>query len=1025
MSFDKAKAMRNAERFLSQGKIRAAINEYKRVIEADPSDYSTLNMLGDLHVKSSEPDEAVICFTKVAEHYSSQGFSQKAIAIYNKISRLKPDSLEVSAKLAQLYQMKGSMAEAREHYTTVAEQYSKNGKRAEALLIWKQIASIDPKDADIFLKIADACWQEEQKEEAANAYVEAGTRLTAKKQLESAVTAYSRALEIRPDDLLALKGFAQSQLSLGFADEAAKSLESSLARQPNSREIMYLLIDCYVDLNSLKKAEEILVKLVEQEPSNYPKLLDLVKGYLKNRDFESATRILTMASEHLLVAGRAVELEELVNQILSENGEYIDAIRLLVRVNTWQRDEAAIRSAFERLAESAKNNNMVEDERNALTQLVMIVPQNAYFAQRLQELNIQNGMSQGFYENPTPAPQAADVPTFESYSALGDQETSIFDGPEPAEEIEYSAEAIGFEIVDAGSVISESAETKSEFSYSFDRPEVSENIEPAESFSDHLESVSIDENTDFNEVEPTVLADLTDTKESAETETNTFEHFASEKVDDSTSVFAGEESEPETMSTQSSTAEVAETQETDEEWAWLSEFERHKLNGEVEGVEFYIEQGFYEIADKTLSDLERSFGRQPELKKLRALLSASQATQGNDDVLGDALPAQPEFYTEPESIELKSEVSDELHVKETEVPPEAAVEEEFTNEVITEVTEENVAESETVDAEESIDEADSVELNEDVTGEVSDDSLEAVSEEFHTEPEALENELQTESVETEVETAQVQTDENAVEYSFDDDKSINEISPEEEYSAAEIEENAVAELEETTEPEVSENEPKEEAEESAESLADELVEASAEADEEVRNVEQEAIADTELIEETHELQVEHKEAENTQEIVAEAEDSINFETVSDDELDSVFNTGETADATEDVFELHYQTGVAYKEMGLIDDSIREFQDAVKAVSNEDGTKRYFLCSTLLAHSFMEKGMPGIAVMWYKRCFGAKDLTEDEINGLNYELANAYEKSGDKANAMKCFEEIYAFDVDYRDVGERLQNLLAS
>ena len=101
MSFDKIKAMRNAERFLAQGKIRAAINEYKRVVESDPKDFTTLNMLGDLHAKASDTKEAVKCFSHVAEYYGQQGFSQKAIAIYNKISRLNPGSLEISAKLAE------------------------------------------------------------------------------------------------------------------------------------------------------------------------------------------------------------------------------------------------------------------------------------------------------------------------------------------------------------------------------------------------------------------------------------------------------------------------------------------------------------------------------------------------------------------------------------------------------------------------------------------------------------------------------------------------------------------------------------------------------------------------------------------------------------------------------------------------------------------------------------------------------------------------------------------------------------
>ena len=124
--------MRNAERYVSQGKIRAAISEYRTVVENDPRDIATLNMLGDLHAKNAERREAVDCYLQVAEHYNTQGFAQKAIAIYNKISRIQPDSIEVSAKLAELHKVKGSLSEARLHYTTLAEHYQKTGKRLEA-----------------------------------------------------------------------------------------------------------------------------------------------------------------------------------------------------------------------------------------------------------------------------------------------------------------------------------------------------------------------------------------------------------------------------------------------------------------------------------------------------------------------------------------------------------------------------------------------------------------------------------------------------------------------------------------------------------------------------------------------------------------------------------------------------------------------------------------------------------------------------------------------------------------------------
>jgi len=66
MSFDKAKAMRNAERHVSQGKIRAAIAEYRRVVDNDPRDIATLNMLGDLYAKNLEKKDAVTCYLQVA-----------------------------------------------------------------------------------------------------------------------------------------------------------------------------------------------------------------------------------------------------------------------------------------------------------------------------------------------------------------------------------------------------------------------------------------------------------------------------------------------------------------------------------------------------------------------------------------------------------------------------------------------------------------------------------------------------------------------------------------------------------------------------------------------------------------------------------------------------------------------------------------------------------------------------------------------------------------------------------------------
>jgi tetratricopeptide (TPR) repeat protein len=125
---------------------------------------------------------------------------------------------------------------------------------------------------------------------------------------------------------------------------------------------------------------------------------------------------------------------------------------------------------------------------------------------------------------------------------------------------------------------------------------------------------------------------------------------------------------------------------------------------------------------------------------------------------------------------------------------------------------------------------------------------------------------------------------------------------------------------------------------------------------------------------------------------------------------------------DDDYETHYHTAVAYQEMGLMEEAIKEFQDAINAVTPSDGTRRFFQCATLLGHCFMAKGMPNLALMWFKRALETVGLKEEEKQGLWYELAHAYEADGDPGSAFKYFEQIYAENVDYRDVGQRLQRL---
>jgi tetratricopeptide (TPR) repeat protein len=127
-------------------------------------------------------------------------------------------------------------------------------------------------------------------------------------------------------------------------------------------------------------------------------------------------------------------------------------------------------------------------------------------------------------------------------------------------------------------------------------------------------------------------------------------------------------------------------------------------------------------------------------------------------------------------------------------------------------------------------------------------------------------------------------------------------------------------------------------------------------------------------------------------------------------------------AEDEDLETHYNLGVAFREMGLLEEAISEFQKVAKA--NDKGRAfRYALqCCTLLGLAFMEKNQPSIAAMWYERALQTPGIDPETALALRYDLGMAQESAGDSEAALKSFSQVYANNIDYRDVADRIAAL---
>lgn len=126
--------------------------------------------------------------------------------------------------------------------------------------------------------------------------------------------------------------------------------------------------------------------------------------------------------------------------------------------------------------------------------------------------------------------------------------------------------------------------------------------------------------------------------------------------------------------------------------------------------------------------------------------------------------------------------------------------------------------------------------------------------------------------------------------------------------------------------------------------------------------------------------------------------------------------------TDEDLETHYNLGVAFREMGLLDEAISEFQKVAKETDKGRAFRYSMQVCTLLGLAFMDKGQPNIAAVWYERALRTSGLESDAVLALRYDLGIAQESAGDHSAALKSFSQVYAMNIDYRDVADRIATL---
>ena len=151
---------------------------------------------------------------------------------------------------------------------------------------------------------------------------------------------------------------------------------------------------------------------------------------------------------------------------------------------------------------------------------------------------------------------------------------------------------------------------------------------------------------------------------------------------------------------------------------------------------------------------------------------------------------------------------------------------------------------------------------------------------------------------------------------------------------------------------------------------------------------------------------------DTRMIVAEKEPTGDEEADFQDMLKK-FKQGIAENVEDEDHQSHYDLGVAYKEMGLLDEAISEFQKALRAPNNRVPTYE------ALGLCFIEKEQYPMAATILGRALHEPGMSESHLIGVLYLLGRCAQERGQREAAIEYYQRVFVVDIQFQDVSERL------
>jgi len=206
----------------------------------DDADISLYNRVGDLMLRTGSSSDALAYFEKAVDLYAERGYHNNAIALCNRVLRQAPGRASIYYKLGKISATKGFKSDAKKNFLEYADRMQKAGQIDEAFRALKEFADLCPDQDDIRLMLAEQLTKENRQDEALEQLQKLHDKLDSEGRMAEARATVDRMKSIDPEAVPRTSGSYRPQKSadLIFLDtsyeDSARSPKSAPKEEPKA-----------------------------------------------------------------------------------------------------------------------------------------------------------------------------------------------------------------------------------------------------------------------------------------------------------------------------------------------------------------------------------------------------------------------------------------------------------------------------------------------------------------------------------------------------------------------------------------------------------------------------------------------------------------------------------------------------------------------------------------------------------------------------------------------------------------------